>query len=289
MDNLDPNAGNPDPIVPAAPVTPPAAPPAGAFSWKSNLPADFANSPSMLKYPDTKEGFAESVRSHLELERLLGYEKVPIPKGKDDAAAWAVFSKAMGIPDKPEGYALPDVQLPESLNGKTFDKARFSALAHKQRLTPEATKGLWADYTEAQKEIYAKAQDEHKQLILNNMNQLKGEWGEAYQAKVETGQMVLNKFCTSTEMNDKLTAMLTSDPDGIRFLSIIGDQFSENKIGDFKYQRHSLTPDEAQNEWDAIRADMSHPYNNEKAPKTARDAAIARVNELIGIAKRPRG
>ena len=287
-DNQDPNAsGNPDPnAAPAAPATP-AAP--AAFNWKNVLPQDFQNSPTLKKFPDTKEGFSEAIRSHLELERLLGYEKVPIPKSKDDQAAWAVYSKAMGIPEKADGYGLPDVEIPESMKGMVFDKAKFAEVVHNQKLTPDAAKGLWGAYTEMVKGAYEKAKQDHQDLIHANTNQLKGEWGEAYQSKVELGQMVLNKFCPSKEMNDKLTALLTSDPDGIRFLSLIGDQFSENKIGDFRYQRHSLTPEEAKNEWDAIRADLSHPYNNEKAPKAARDAAIARVNELIGIVKRPQG
>ena len=272
-----------NPVTPVTPEVP------AAFAWKAQLPADLANSPTMKKFQDTKEGFAEAVNSHLLLEKLLGYEKVPIPKSKDDTVAWGIFSKAMGIPEKPDGYGLPDVEIPESMKGLAFDKAKFAEVVHQNKLTPEAAKGLWAAYTEMTKQAYPQATKDQQDKITGLINQMRGEWGDAYKSKVELGQMVVNKFSENQETNDFITSTLVSDPRGIKFLAKIGDQFAENKIGDFRYQRYSLTPEEAQAEWDAIKSDMKHPYNDERAPKTARDAAIARVNELIGIARRPKG
>lgn len=278
------------PIVenPETPVTPVASA-APAFNWKTQLAPDLANAPSMKKFEDTKEGFNEAVKSHLLLEKLLGYEKVPIPKSKDDTAAWEIFSKAMGIPAKPDGYGLPDAEIPESMKGLSFDKAKFAEVVHQQKLTPEAAKGLWSAYTEMTKQAYAKALKDQQDKVTGTINQLRGEWGDAYQSKIELGQMVINKFSENQETNDYITAVLSKDPNGIRFLAKIGDQFAENKIGDFRYQRHSLTPEEAQAEWDSIRRDANHPYNNEKASQAERDRAIQRVNELIGVARRPRG
>ena len=285
MDNLAPVVENADPAVeaPPAPVAPP------TFAWKGNLAPDLANSPSMKKFEDSKEGFNEAVKSHLLLEKLLGYEKVPIPKGKDDTVAWDLFSKAMGIPAKPEGYGLPDAEIPETMKGMTFDKAKFAEVVHAQKLTPEAAKGLWGAYTEMTKQAYSKAVKDHQDQVNGLMNQMKGEWGDAYQSKIELGQMVINKFSENKETNDFITATLSKDPRGIKFLAMIGDQFAENKVGEFKYQRHSLTPEEAQREVDSIKMDMNHPYNNPKATEAEHNRAVDYVNNLIGTARRPRG
>jgi hypothetical protein len=276
------------PVVenPETPVTPAPAP---TFAWKANLAPDLANAPSMKKFDDTKDGFNEAVKSHLLLEKLLGYDKVPIPKSKDDSVAWGIFSKAMGIPDKPEGYALPDAEIPATMKGLSFDKSKFSEIVHQNKLTPEAAKGLWGAYTEMTKQTYAKALKDQEEKLTGLINQMRGEWGDAYQSKVELGQMVINKFSENQETNDFVTSTLSSDPRGIKFLAKIGDQFAENKIGEFKYQRHSLTPDEAQREIDAIRMDAKHPYNNEKASQGERDRAIDYVNNLIGVARRSKG
>lgn len=285
LDNLAPPVDNADPQAP--PVAPPVAPPANtAFAWKKELPADFANAPTLKKFADDKQGFVDAIQSHLTLEKLLGYEKVPIPKGKDDAAAWSIFGKALGIPEKADGYALPDVEMPEGMKGITFDKTKFAEVVHANKLTPDAAKGVWSAYTEMTKQAYAQAVKAQQEKVTGLINQMRGEWGDAYQSKVELGQMVINKFSTGKEMTDYLTATLSGDPNGIKFLAMIGDQFAENKIGEFKYQRHSLTPDEAQAELDSIRRDSNHPYSNEKAPAAERARAIDHVNTLIGVARR---
>ena len=280
MDNPDPGVvvapGNPDP---AAPIT---------FSWKKELAADFAGSPTFAKFPDTKEGLNEAVKSHLSLERLLGHEKVPVPKGPDDPAR-AIFNKALGIPEKPDGYALPDAVVPDAMKGLTFDKVKFAETVHKYDLTPGAAKGLWEAYTEMTKQSYTNALKAQQEKVTGIVNEMRKEWGDAYQSKVELGQMVINKFSADKEMNDFITATLSADPRGIKFLATLGDQFAENKIGDFKYQRHSLTPEEAQREIDSIKSDPKHPYLNPQAPKAEHDRAVEHVNTLIAVTKRARG
>lgn len=283
-DNPDPaNPDNPDPNPNPDPA------PAGEFKWKDKLSADFANSPTIKLFPDTKEGFNNAVKSHLELQKLMGHDKVPIPKGKDDVAALTIFRKAMGVPEKPEGYNLPDAQIPDTMKGLTFDKKAFSETVHKYDLSPAAAKGLWDSYVEMSKQGYATTLKAQEEKVTGLVNQLRQEWGDAYQTKTELGQMVINKFSDDKEMSDFITAMMVSDPRGVKFLAKIGEQFAENKVGDFKYQRHSLTPQEAQTELDQIRRDANHPYNNEKASQAERQRAIDHVNSLIAISKKPTG
>lgn len=256
---------------------------APTFSWKNQLTPDFANSPTMNKYPDTKEGFNDAVRAHLDLQRMLGNEKVPIPKGPNDTVAMDLFKKAMRIPDKPEGYGLPDAELPDSMKAIDLKKDRFSEIVHKHNLTPDQAKGLWQTYVELSKSDYMTALKQMEDQMSSVSQQMRMEWGDAFQTKVDLGQMVINKFSESQEMNDFVTAQLVKDPRGIKFLAKIGDQFAENKVGDFKYQRHSLTPEEAQREIDSVRRDSNHPYNNEKAPQAERDRAIEYVNSLYSV------
>lgn len=288
-DNQDPAIqGNPDPITPVADpaTTAPAA--AQSFTWKTNLGNDLANSPTIQKFSDTKEGLVDVAKSYLNLEKLLGNEKIPVPKSPDDVAAWTIYKRAFGIPDKPEGYQLADAQTPEGLKGVAFDKNTFASIVHKFNLAPDAAKGLWGAYTEMMSKAYNNAMSSQKEKLTGVVNQMRQEWGDAYQSKVELGQMVINKFADDKESNDFITSALSQDPRGIKFLSKIGDQFSENKIGDFKYQRHSMTPEEAQREMDTIRRDMNHPYNNEKAPRGERDRAIDYMNSLIASTQKAR-
>ena len=263
-------------VTPDVPATPA---PAQTFSWKTQLNPDFANSPTMQKYTDTKEGFNDAVKAHLELQKMLGNEKVPIPKGPDDPAM-SLFKKALKIPEKPEGYGLADAEIPENLKGISLDKNKFSETVHKFNLTPEQAKGLWGQYTEMVKQQYSDLIKKQEEMVTNSIDTLRSEWGDAYQSKVELGQMVINKFSSDQDVNDFITATLSKDPRGIKFLSQIGNQFAENKIGDFKYQRHSLTPEEIEREISSIKNDMNHPYRNPNATEADHNKAVEYVNDL---------
>lgn len=256
---------------------------APSFSWKDKIGADLSNSPSMKKYEDTPEGLKKAVESHLSLEKLLGHEKVPIPKDEKDTEGWARFSKAMGIPDDPKGYKLDDPQLPESMKDLTFGKDQFAEVVHKYKLTPTQAKGLWQAYTEMSGKAYMNYSEQLKAKLNENANALKAEWGEAFASNVELGDMVINKFAEDKETGEFLTASLSKDPRGMKFLAKIGKQFSENKVGDFQYKRFSMTPDEAQKEISSILGNPNHPYTNSKASHKEHEAAVAYVNSLYAI------
>lgn len=258
-------------------------------SWKANLRSDLAGSPLLSKFEDTAEGLNKAIESHANLEKLLGHEKVPIPKDVNDKEGWARFSKALGIPDKAEGYGLSDWKMPDSMKDMGIDKAKFAEVVHAHKLTPAQAQGLWKTYNEMNITSYNQSMEQHQKAMTETINRLKGEWGDSYNTNVELGQMVINKFSDDQEMNDFITATLSADPRGIKFLAKIGDQFAENKMGEFSMKRFSLGPEQAQDEWHKIVRDPAHPYNNEKATPRERQAAIDYVNSLISTINRTKG
>jgi hypothetical protein len=275
LDNLDPQ-DNQDPID-----TSTSAP--SSFTWKGRVGEDLANSPSLGKFLDTEDGLKNLSTSYANLEKLLGHEKVPIPKGPDDVAGLAVFNKAMGVPQTADGYQLPDVTLPGDMSKLAFDKNTFSQTMHEQGLTPRQAEGLWKKYTEMTVGVYQKHLQEYQNTVNATVNALRNEWGDAYGAKVELGEMVVAKFAKDKDEGDYLTSTLAKDPRGIRFLAKIGEQFSENKIGDFKHTNYAMSPEEAENEYNKIMMDQNHPYLNPKATEQDHQAAVMYVNKLIAV------
>lgn len=283
-DNLDPQEDNQDQgITSGSETSTVTVSQPEAFSWKSGLGPDLSKAPSLGKFEDSKAGLAEVAKSYINLEKLLGHEKIPLPKGPDDVEGRAAFNKAIGVPQTAEGYNLPDVSVPKEMGDSAFDKNAFREVMHKHGLTPAQAAGLWKDYTEMSGQAFNSKMKDYTDQIDQNINALRREWGDSYAANVELGQMVINKFSGSQEMADKLTAYLSRDPDGLRFLAKIGTQFAENKVGDFKWQKFAMSPEEAQNEVAKIKNDPNHPYNNEKATEQDHDAAVNYVNRLIAI------
>lgn len=295
MENLNPIKDNLDPAEEpstdnAGAVTTTSAP-TDTFSWKSKLNPDLANAPTMQKFDDSPEGLGKAIESHLSLEKLLGHEKVPIPKSVDDVEGHNRLAKALGVPDKAEGYGLADPQMPEELakSGMTFDKQKFAETVHAFKLTPNQAKGLWKAYTEMSVTAYTKALQEHQQNLQSVVNQLRSEWGDAYETNVDLGQTVINKFTPDKDTNDYLTSILSRDPRAIKFLAQIGNQFAENKVGEFSYKRFSLTPEQAQTEIDEILRDPTHPYTNPKATPAEHERAVMYVNSLYQAIAKAKG
>jgi hypothetical protein len=190
----------------------------------------------------------------------------------------------MGIPDKAESYGLADPVLPPEMKEVKLDKNRFAEIVHAHKLTPNQAKGLWEAYQRETITSYQNSVTDFKNQMSQVVNQLKAEWGDAYEANIDLGQTVINKFAGDDATKEFITALMLKDPRSIRFLAQIGNQFAENKVGDFQMKRFSLAPEEARDEWKKIANDPNHPYNNEKASPRDRNAAIDYVNSLIAIA-----
>ncbi len=261
------------------------------FSWKSSLRTDLKDSPLSQKFEDTPDGLNKALESYSNLEKLLGHEKVPIPKGPEDMEGWSRYRKAFGIPEKPEGYKLEDIKLPESMKDMVIDKTKFAEVAHSLDLTPAQAAKQWKIYNDINAQTYEKFVQGHKTRITQAINTLKQEWGDTYQVNVELGQTVINKFSDDQDTHDYLTAKLSDDPRGIKFLSKVGNQFAENKVGEFQMKRFAMSPEEARVEIETMTRDLDGAYMNIKGKFSESEhlAAIARRDTLQAVINRAKG
>lgn len=158
-------------------------------AWKSALRPDLANSPFAQKFEDTPDGLNKAMESYGNLEKLLGHEKVPIPKDINDVEGWNRLSKALGVPDKAEGYGLADANIPKDLAqmGLTLNKNEFAEVMHAHKVPPAAVKGIWDIYQQKSIQSYKNAMAEHQKSLTDTINSLRGEWGDAYNTNVELG------------------------------------------------------------------------------------------------------
>lgn len=259
--------------------------------WKDQLSTDLKGFVESKSYDNDADGLNKAMESYANLEKLLGHEKVPIPKGDDDVEGWNRFSKAMGIPDAADQYGLPDMDIPEALQGNLVDKQKFSEIVHAHKLTPAQAKGLWEAYSQLSIDGYKQSLEKMDQDFDTTITKLRGEWGDAYDTNIELGQAVINKFGADQDAIDFITSALGRDPRGIKFLAKIGDQFAENKIGEFQMKRFSLAPEEAQAEIDQMTRDLEGPYMNTsgKFTQAEHQAAIDRVNYLRVSINKARG
>jgi len=231
-------------------------------TFRDDLSGDLRNNPSLEKFGNVED----LAKSYLNLESKLGADKIIVPKDSNDTEAWTALNQKLGVPDSAEGYSFSDIDgVPQE--ALTIDKGAFANVAKKHSLRPDQAEGIWADYNGAIKEALHNINQKDEELVQGVEAELRKEWGNAYDTKVELGERVIEKFANSEEEAKWMQAELGKDPRIARFLANIGSQFSENQIGDFKVKTYTKTPDEALREIQAIEAtrgkENEDPYYNE--------------------------
>ncbi len=102
-------------------------------------------------------------------QSLIGKRPAGIPPSDAPDEDWNKFFNAMGRPEKPEGYELPEVEgLPEGAD-ITAQKQMALSIMHEAGLSPRQAAKLWQSYMKAELESTGKvrASFEEKQKALD--------------------------------------------------------------------------------------------------------------------------
>jgi hypothetical protein len=194
---------------------------------------------------------ADAFASHRNLEKLLGGEKVPVPKG-DDPAAWELFYKAAGRPDAPDAYGLDKLEGADPAFAKAAAE-HFHALGLS---ATQATK-LAAWYNE-QATNATKGHDEaFTQQSQVEWDGLKREWGSAFDAKSEAARRATKQFGIDQGTLDKLERGMGTKG-MMELLSKVGQSLGESPaygMGREGGGDQFMTPADAQSQIAALMQD----------------------------------
>lgn len=126
---------------------------------------------------------SDALTSYRNLEKLIGHEKIPLPKDANDAEGWERLYKAAGRPDAPDAYGL------EKLEGAdpAFSAAAAKAF-HKAGLNPNQATALVSFYAEQAKAALEAEATAFAQRSQSEMGEIQKEWGPAFAAKAEAGR-----------------------------------------------------------------------------------------------------
>lgn len=155
-------------------------PPAPAASWLDSIQDPETKSWAETKGWKSQEELAKSARN---LERLLGSEKVPMPKDANDAEGWERFFKAAGRPDAPDAYGLDKIEGADP----EFSKAAAAAF-HKAGLNPQQVAGIVEFYGAHAKATLEAQETAYAQQFQIDVADLRKEWGPAFDAKLDAAK-----------------------------------------------------------------------------------------------------
>lgn len=194
------------PAPPADPAAPaPAVPaPVEGKPWYGEI-----TDPDLKAWVDNKEFKtpADALESQRNLEKLLGGDKLPLPKDEADKDGWERVYKALGRPDDAKGYKLP---IPDGMDPKFAGEA--STWFHGAGLSNSQAVKLtenWNTWAQAQ---MADAEKAFQVQSANDMADLHKEWGSQADANVELYRRGCKQFGVDQAMAAKLeTAVGTKD------------------------------------------------------------------------------
>ena len=220
-----------------------------------SLPEDIRGSDSLKVIKNLTDLAKRTVHA----EKMVGKNKVAVPKADASESEWAAFHAAVGaanpalsIPDSPGEYKF---DVPEDMKGiYTEDRIKSSQeIAHKIH----ATKAQYEIFMQADAEQTAQAIAEQKQEIERkhdeNILALKKEWGEAYPER----QHVVKRLIAEAFGNNETGKMdflqkFAGDPDFVRFAAVIGSRMVESKA--LVAELTNQTPNEAAAKIKQLRA-----------------------------------
>lgn len=214
--------------------------------------------PELLNEPAVKnmKDLASLVKSYVHSQKMIGKDKVVIPSKDATPEQWSEVFTKLGLPKKEE-YKLTKSE--KSVLGEEFYN-KASELGHAMGILPHQMQGFIAKLEEdgaARAEASASAFKKASEEAWNN---LKTEWGDAYDAKFENAKAVLTKFSDDKTNQWLKETGLSADPRMVRLLEKFSSVMKEARIIEGKDD--SGSPANLQERLNTILNDKNHPYWN---------------------------
>lgn len=182
--------------IPAAPAK---APPPAAGSAEAAIQAAVDGPPEWApaKFWDAEKKAVRTedlAKGYMNLEKLLGREKVPVPVGDDDEEGWQRWYAATGRPDSPDKYEFERPTLPDGLPYDEDLEKSFRTYAHVNGLSPKQARNIHDAFVKTQSERHASWQQNQKQASSQAEQALRREYGAKYEQAVGQAKSALAQY-----------------------------------------------------------------------------------------------
>lgn len=239
-------------------------------NWKDGLGDEFKADPTLSKY----QTIPELAKAHVNLQKLVGKDKIHIPDKLATADDWKGVFQKLGLPEKPESY---EFAVPKDAFQDGFVKD-FKEVAFKNNILPKQAEGLLGWYAGLQKQ----AAEQRNTEIANQYHQaseaLKREWGEAYDKKIQAGSTAARRFFDERGLSFLDQSGLASNIHMVKAFAAIGDILKEHGIKGSPATSTGVTPADALQRIAEIRSNPDHPYNKPAHPN--KKAAVEEMERL---------
>jgi len=267
------------------PADPPASPPVAPITlenWRNSVDVDIREHPALANFKDVNA----LAKSHVEVQKIVGAEKLPVPP-KDatlDSKEFGMVFDRLGRPSDPKNYGIPQVEYPDGMSQTTTEQFdEFKQAAHKIGLLPAQVEALVSFQHERNVNAYNQMNEAYNTELQQAETKLRGKLGKAFDAEMARAQGLITKF--GGEEVSKLVGAsgLGRNPVYIEFMMNIAKNFGEDGelLGE-PSMPHILSPEQALEEINAIKADKDHAWHKRDNPE--HETAMKKMQHLFEMA-----
>jgi hypothetical protein len=241
------------------------------------IPEDLRDHPSLSPIKDV----GNLAKSYINAQQLIGADKLAAPKNPSEEQLTEIYNY-LGKPETPDAYEV-------AVDGNIITEEAASSykdVAHKLNLTPQQASGILEYYkglaTSTQEQAVQNIEYQREQVE----NDLKKEWGQAYEQKITSAGQVIKEYGSPEMLEWQLAdgTKLGNHPEFIKAFANIADfrqsVTSEDTISNTT-SGSVMTPAEAQAEVNAIMANPKDPYWDKNS--ISHRQQIEKVQELYGM------
>jgi len=242
--------------------------------WRDFLSDEYKVHPSLKDYKDANA----LAKSHINLQKLLGGDKIPAPKEDWTPEQWKEFYGRLGRPDTPDKYQF------KLADGFPADEALVKdmvAIMHEDGLTQKQAASILEKYSIKMAGAIKAQQDADAAAAKEAITALQKEYGEKFQEATNYARYAVKELGDSDLANMLNETGLTNNVHLFKLMDKVGRLIandratgSNNGPGSAGFGNMSVAEAQA-----AINAMMADPEKN----KALYDASHPKHKEVVDI------
>ena len=241
----------------------------GSFgeNWRNALPEDIRGEECW----DVVTDFGNMAKQFVNQRKAIGKDKVVLPGANATPEEKATFYDSIGRPKTPQDYKVdvPD-EMAEFYTPEVMDEQ--AKLAHEIGATNEQFAAYMQKSMERDAQLLQQQVDAQKQAVQSAEDSLRKEFGAAYDQRIHVANRLVSEALPNEESQMAFIEKFGSDPDFIRFASVVGSRLVESKA--LVAELSTDTPGEAQKKIDSLMATPGYMDVNDKIMSASQRQAL---------------
>lgn len=249
--------------------------------WKSGLPDDVRNDPSIADIKDV----GAMAKSYINGQKLIGKNRIALPgEGATDEEISA-FHSQLGRPETSNLYDFGErPALPDGLEYDEGFETQYKELAYKAGLNPNQAKAIYDGYHEY---IQSKSSSEGENTAAQTsawVDSLKKEFGKAYNERVELASRAVDTYGDGDLKEWLDNSGMGNNPMMVKLFAKIGEGLAEGRSDSVQDRGFIMTPDQAKQEIARYNRDQTFMSAYQSGDNPGHAEAVKKMDSLFKLA-----